>query len=94
MIAILGGIIGFAAIAVFIAAIRLSYAIEARSDPKKAMARFGYTNIFGVALNWRVARYAETQAMRWRLLKHLAVMAVLFVLLALLAAGIAADRMN
>ena len=94
MIAILGGIIGFAAIAVFISAIRISYAIEARSDPRKAMARFGYTNIFGVALNWRVARDRETQAMRWRLLKHLAIIALLFMLLGLLAIGIAADRMN
>ena len=94
MIAILGGIIGFAAIAVFISAIRISYAIEARSDPRKAMARFGYTNIFGVALNWRVARDRETQAMRRRLLKQLAVIALLFVLMGLIAIGVAADRMN
>lgn len=94
MIAILGGMIGFAAIAVLLSAIRLSYAIEARSDPRKATRSFGYTNIWGVALNWRVARDPETQALRRSLLVHLGIIALMFAMLALIAIGIAADRMN
>ena len=68
---------------IFILAIRLSYAIEARSDPKKAKAQIGYTNIWAVALNWRVARDAETQALRKRLLAYLAIIAALFGVMAL-----------
>ena len=59
------GLWGVAMVAVLISAIRLSYRIEARSEglkntsgvPRKAM--WVHT-----MLNWRVARDAETQAMR------------------------------
>ena len=81
MISALASLIGPVIIVVFILAIRLSYAIEARSDPKKAARSFGYTNIWGVALNWGVARDPETQALRKRLLIHLAIIAALFVLM-------------
>ncbi len=80
--AIISGLIGPVNIGIFILAIRLSYAIEARSDPKKAKALFGYTNIWAVALNWRVARDAQTQSMRKRLLVYLAIIAALFAVMA------------
>ena len=59
------GLWGVAMVAVLISAIRLSYRIEARSEglkntsgvPRKAM--WVHT-----MFNWRVARDAETQAMR------------------------------
>lgn len=75
---IISGLIGPVIFVIFILAIRISYAIEARSDPKKAARSFGYTNIWGVALNWGVARDPETQALRKRLLIHLVIIAVLF----------------
>ena len=78
----LASLTGPAIIVVFILAIRLSYAIEARSDPMKAKRSFGYTNIWGVALNMGVARDAETQALRKRLLLHLAGIALLFIAMA------------
>ena len=87
MLPILGGLTGLAGLVVFITAIPISYAIEARSDPGKAGRKFGYTNIWAVALNIGVARDGETQALRRKLLKRLAVVAVLFVVLALVAAG-------
>lgn len=67
--ALASGLWGLAMIAVFIQAIRLSYRIEARSPqlqntsgiPRKAMMLHTVTN-------WRVARDAETQAMRRRML--------------------------
>ncbi len=83
-----------AIIAVLISAIRHSYAVEARSSPGKADRRFGYTNLFAVALNVGVARDAETQALRAKVLMRLAAIGALFAALALLASGLAADRMN
>lgn len=65
---VFSGVWGLVMIAIFIAAIRLSYRIEARSPdlvnrtgiPRKAM-------IFHTVTNLSVARDAETQAMRRRM---------------------------
>ena len=67
----LAGVWGVAMIAVFVQAVRLSYRIEARSPelanksgiPRNAM-------ILHTAMNWNVARDAETQALR-RLMNRL-----------------------
>lgn len=80
--AIATGLWGLAMIVVFIQAIRLSYRIEARSPdltnrsgvPRKAM-------IFHTVTNWKVARDAETQAMRRRMNLLLAVNLAGFLLL-------------
>lgn len=64
----LAGVWGIVMVAVFIQAIRLSYRIEARSPdlvngsglPRKAM-------MFHTVTNLKVARDAETQAMRRRM---------------------------
>lgn len=87
---VITGAWALAMLALFIAAIRLSYRIEARSE--------GLRNALGVprkafmvhtALNWRVARDAETQRMRRRMLLFLALNLAGFVLLwgGLLATG-------
>ncbi len=94
MVSVLGGIPGVAIIALLLSAIRHSYAVEARSDPEKASRSFGYTNLVAVALNAGVARDAETQALRAKVLMRLAVIGALFAALALLAFGLAADRMD
>lgn len=65
---VITGIWALAMLAVFIQAIRLSYRIEERSDrlrntlgvPQKA-------KLLHTALNWNVARDAETQALRRRM---------------------------
>jgi hypothetical protein len=70
--AILTGIWGICMLAIFIMAIRLSYAIERRSAelqntsgvPRKAM-------MFHTVFNLNVARDPETQAMRRRMIKLL-----------------------
>lgn len=62
------GFWGIAMTAVFVQAIRLSYRIEARS-PELAN-RTGVpqrAQILHTVLNWRVARDAETQALRLRM---------------------------
>lgn len=85
----LSGLIGVSIIAVFISAIRLSYAVETRSKPEGG--GFGlprYTNIWGVALNMGVAGDEETQALRRRVNQRLAVIAGLFVLMVLVQWGI------
>lgn len=77
------GLWALAVLAVFISAIRLSYQIEARSDalrntsgvPRKAM-------ILHTMFNWRVARDAETQALRRRMNQRLLVVAAGFALFA------------
>ena len=94
MVAILGGLAGLAAIIVFISALRHSYAVEARSDPAKAHRRFGYTNIWAVALNIGVARDDDTQAHRRAVLKRMAFVAGMFAILALLSFAIAVDRLE
>lgn len=79
---IFAGVWGIAMVIVFILAIRLSYRIEARSEgltnrsgiPRKAM-------IFHTVFNLKVARDPESQAMRRRMLRLLAVNAVGFILL-------------
>jgi len=73
MIGVLSGLFGFGAIAFLIAAIPLSYRIEARSKPRrKVLGLPGYTNIWAVALNIGVARDPETQTLRRRMLIRMA----------------------
>lgn len=85
----LSGLFGVSIIAFFISAIRLSYAVEARSKPEGSGSSLPrYTNIWGVALNMGVARDEETQAL-WRMVnQRLAVIAGLFVLMVLVQWGI------
>lgn len=79
---ILTGLWGLVMVAVFIAAIRLSYKIERRSDglqnrsgiPRKAM-------IFHTVTNMNVARDPETQDMRRRMNMLLVVNLAGFILL-------------
>jgi hypothetical protein len=79
---ILTGLWGLVMLAIFIQAIRLSYAIERRSPdltnrtgiPRKAM-------MFHTVTNLRVARDAETQAMRRRMNRLLLVNLVGFALM-------------
>jgi hypothetical protein len=85
--AILSGIIGLAIIAVFVTASRLSYAIEVRSGRHES-GRLRRTNIWAVAMNIGIARDEETQALRRKLLTRLGIVALLFVVLAFIAAGI------
>ncbi|PHP68034.1 hypothetical protein CSC94_05045 [Zhengella mangrovi] len=80
---VISGIVGLAAIIVFMSAIRHSYAVEARSDPRKAGRRFGYTNIWAVALNIGVAGDEETQSLRRAVLVRLGAVAALFAVLIL-----------
>jgi hypothetical protein len=79
---LVSGVLGIIIITVMISALRLSYAVEARSDPRKAKRLFGYTNVMAVALNIGVAKDTETQALRSKILKHLAVIAILFAVMA------------
>lgn len=62
------GLWGVAMVAVFIQAIRLSYRIETRSPELKN--RTGVPQkaaLFHTVTNWKVARDAETQALRRRM---------------------------
>jgi hypothetical protein len=78
MIAILGGMLGLIALLALVSAIPISYRIEARSNPSRfGRRRFGYTNIWAVALNLGVARDAETQLMRRKILVRLALVALM-----------------
>lgn len=94
MLVVLGGLAGLVAIIVFISAIPHSYAVEARSNPAKDKRRFGYTNIWAVALNIGVARDEETQEHRRAVLKRLAIVASLLAVLALLSFAISVDRIE
>jgi hypothetical protein len=86
MTGVLGGLFGLAAVVALISAIPLSYRIEARSNPQRyGKRRFGYTNIWAVALNIGVASDAETQAMRRKLLVRLGIVALMFAGLAAIA---------
>ncbi len=86
MTALLGGLFGVFALVAFVSAIRISYRIEARSNPERfGGRRMGYTNIWAVALNMGVAKDEETQSMRRKLLTRLAIVAVLFACMALVA---------
>jgi hypothetical protein len=88
----LAGLWGLAMLAVFVQAIRLSYRIEARSEglrnrtglPRYAAMPFTVTN-------WKVARDAETQALRRRMLTLLGInlggFALLWVALAAIGVG-------
>ena len=80
---VLSGLWAIAMLVVFVQATRLSYRIEARSPdlanrsgvPRKAM-------LFHTIANLKVARDAETQALRWRMIRLLLVVAAGFVVLA------------
>ncbi len=85
--AILGGIVGLAILAVFTTAIPISYAIEARSG-KHEPGRLRRTNIWAVAMNAGIAQDEETQVLRRKLLTRLGIVALLFVVLAIIAAGV------
>jgi hypothetical protein len=79
---ILAGVWGICMVAIFIMAIRLSYAIERRSEglkntsglPRKAM-------MFHTVFNVDVAPDPETQAMRRRMIKLLIIVLAGFVLM-------------
>lgn len=87
LLPILGGLFGIAAIVILITAIPHSYAVEARSNPERfGKKRFGYTNIWAVALNIGIAKDAETQALRRKVTARLAIIAALFAAMALIVA--------
>lgn len=97
MIGVLGGLFGLGAILALISAIPISYRIEARSHPGRLRKwRFGYTDIWSVALNVGVARDPVTQALRRKMLLRLAIVAVMFAGLAVVAgmAGIWSESQN
>jgi hypothetical protein len=81
---LLPGVWALAILAIFIWAIRLSYRIEARSPdlrntsgiPRKAM-------MLHTVINWNVARDAETQAMRRRMIMSLLAVVAGFAVLGL-----------
>ena len=83
----LGGFLGTAILVLFISILPISYRVEARSNPEKyGGRRYGYTNIWAVALNIGVARDRETQALRRKLLMRLAIIAGLFVVMSIAVA--------
>jgi len=87
--AYVGGLLGLAALMVFISAIPHSYKVEARSNPERFGSRkFGYTNIWAVALNFGVARDETTQLMRKKVVAKLLIALGLFVLMAVVSAGL------
>lgn len=76
----LSGLWAVVTLLLFILMLRVSYKVERRSVPdtfKRWPLR--YANPIGVALNIKVARDAETQALRKQLLAYLAAIGVLFV---------------
>lgn len=78
----LAGLIAVAILAVFISAIPISYEVEAQSNPERfGDKRFGFTNIWAVALGIGVARDEATQALRRAVLMRLGIAAVLFAFL-------------
>jgi hypothetical protein len=87
---ILSGIWSIAMVAVFVQAIRLSYRIEARSpDLKNTSGVPQKAALLHTVTNWKVARDAETQALRRRMNSLLVINLAGFVLLwiGLLATG-------
>lgn len=75
------GVWALAMLALFIQAVRLSYRIEERSpDLRNRTGLPRYAGIPFTATNWRVARDDETQTLRRRMLRHLGVVALGFVL--------------
>lgn len=78
----LGALWGVASIALLISATRLCYRIEARSGrPLLKHGLPGYANVIPVAFNVRVARDAETQALRRRMNARLIVIVAGFAVL-------------
>lgn len=79
---VLCGIWAVAMIALLIKATRLCYRIEERSGRRPLKFGLpGYANVIPTAFNWRVARDAQTQAMRWRMNRLLIVILAGFALL-------------
>jgi hypothetical protein len=71
---ILAGAWALAMLAAFIGAIRLSYRIEARSEGLRNRTGLPrYAAIPFTVTNWKVARDAETQALRRRMLTLLGI---------------------
>ncbi len=80
--AIVGGVFGLLAIVVFISAIPHSCTAEARSDPQRfGKKRFGYTNIWAVALNIGISSDPEIQELRGKVVVRLIIVMALFVLM-------------
>lgn len=74
-------------LALFIAVIRLSYRIEARSKPRPPFPFF--TNFVATALNIGVARDSQTQALRRRMLILWAAIVLGFIALAVATQSLA-----
>jgi hypothetical protein len=74
------GIWAIVMIGMFISVTRMCYAIEARSGrPMLRNGLPGFANVFPVAFNVGVARDAETQRLRWRMIQRLLVILAGFV---------------
>lgn len=85
-IAILAGFWGVVTMALFLVVIKLCYRIEARSLPPGQMPRrWGYADIIGVSFNVGVARDAETQGLRRRMLMLLALIIGGFIVVGMIA---------
>ncbi len=84
--AILAAVWGVVTLVLFLIVLKLCYRIEARSlPPGKAPRRWGYADIIGVSFNVGVARDAETQGLRRRMLILLALIVIGFIAVALIA---------
>ncbi len=81
---ILSGIWALVVLALFIAAIRMSYAIERRAGPPNRTGLPRYTNIFASAFGSKGGGDAEVVAMRRNLRLLLLAILVLFALFAAL----------
>ncbi|WP_127599404.1 hypothetical protein [Nitratireductor alexandrii] len=80
---VVSGLWAVAMLVLFVQAIRLSYRIEARSDGLRNRSGLPrYAAMPFTATNYKVARDAETQALRRRMLAYLALVAIGFVLMA------------
>lgn len=84
MVIIWGGVWGVVVIGLLLVLLRLSYRIERRSNPEKFKRwPMRYANPIGTALNINVARDAETQGLRKKLLLILMIISALMVAFAL-----------
>lgn len=93
MIPIVGGLLGLIGLIFFISAIPYSYQIEARSNPERfGGRRRGYTNIWAVIVNYRVAKDEETQALRKKVLIRMAIVLVCMAGLAVLSIALGIER--
>lgn len=79
-------------LALFVAVIRLSYRIEARSKPARRIPVF--TNFIATALNAGVARDAQTQAIRRRMLILWSVIVLGFIVFAIILGTMAPPEVS